>query len=197
MRFKRELLLFASAALVTMAFTATPTASATSLIEVTQGDGTTHCPSLGSLGCTSGFAGEVTIFFHILGFEGAEAKCRISHTVYIDEDGNGQVANQTVTPFSHDTDCSNSTYPPCTFSLPWTMFAEKDADGVVRAHYDVCIDPAESGTCSGELVTTVTESGGSFERQNQTATDTRIGSTFCELTLGMTATGQDIHIKSI
>jgi hypothetical protein len=214
MRFARKLMLLAVAAAAVMALAATP-ASATNQIEVTKADGTTHCPPLGSGGCKVHQEGEITLYFHIFGIESTEAKCSVEFRGVTDEDGNGQITAQTITPGDHNADCTNATSPPCTGSLPWTGAAEKDADGKVRAHYDVCTAPAErsGSTCAGEFVAEVTETGGATETQAQSATDLRIGaSSFCELDVSEAteapdpteppfdpspADDEDTHIKSI
>lgn len=192
MRFTRKLMLLALAAVAAMALGAS-SASATAPIEIVK-ENETHCPTLAKGGCLVHQEGEATLFFHLIGFEGVEAECHVEYRGRTDEDGNGQVTLQTVTPGGHDAECSNATAPACTGSLPWPGTSEFAADaepnvagaqpGVV-AHYDVCIDPAESGTCSGEYITHVSEtSAGGIERQHQSASDLKIGSTsFCEVTI--------------
>lgn len=176
-----------------------PAASATSQIEVFQSDGATHCGTLASGGCAVHSVGEITLFFHIIGFEGTEAKCHVEFEGKTDEDGIGQITKQTVSPGKHDADCSNATSPAC--SLPWDGQAELDGDGKLRAHYDVCTTPAESSTCSGEFIAEVTEKGTSTETQTQSATDIRIGSATCELTVSETSEAsspaEESHIKQI
>lgn len=199
MRTVRNALTLAAVAASAIALAA-PTASATSQTEVTKADGATHCPTLPAGGCKIHIEGEMTTFFHIFGFEGSEWRCHVELRGTSDEDGNGQITTQTVTPGNHDADCTNATQPAC--SLPWPWAAEKDADGVVRSHYDLCFDPAESGMCSGEFITAITESGVATEVQTQTATDLRIGTSFCELSLSFTSEAivpdsEETHVKSI
>lgn len=186
-----------------VALLSTGNASATSPIEVTKADGSTHCPTFAAGGCKTHIQGESTLFLHVFGFEGVEATCNMEWRGAMDEDGVGQVTGLTVTPGKHDADCSAATAPPCSGSLPFNMAAEKDVDGVVRAHYDVCMDYAENAPCSGEFLMSLTETGSPVEVQTQSANDLRIGSSsMCELTRSLTSEvvapdGEEIHVKSI
>jgi hypothetical protein len=197
----RRLVLLALAASVVSAVMAGPT-WATTAITVTDASGK-NCPSIPN-GCARHAEGEVTLYFHIFGIESTEGKCHVEGRAQVDSAGTEQVASGTVTPGKHDADCSSATSPPCSGSLPWTGQMEKDADGVVRTHFDICMAPAErsSSSCSGEFVVNVSEAGGAgAEVQTMTATDLRIGaSSFCELDVSQTSEvmapeGQAVHIK--
>lgn len=200
MYFARKMLLLAVAVGAIMALTAS-SAAATNHVEFVRADSQTPCPTLAAGGCAFHSEGEITLDFHILGFEGAEAKCHIEFRGNVDHRGNGRITAYTVTPGKHDADCSNATMPAC--SLPWPFSTERDADGKVRAHIDSCVDPAESGVCSGEIILIVSESGTTTETQTHTATDLRIGSSsFCEVTLSKSSEavapeGQETHINTI
>jgi hypothetical protein len=185
---------------VAMALTA-PTVSATNVITVTNADGT-MCPHLPT-GCKIHMEGEMTTYFHIFGIESTEWECHIELRGTASSGGFGEITAQTITPGNHDKDCLNATQPPCSGSLPWPWQAERDADGVVRVHYDLCLAPFElsGSTCSGEFITTLSEIGLPVEVQTQSASDLRVGaSSFCELDLTLTSEavapeGQEIHVK--
>lgn len=204
MRGARHLMVLAAVAASLAAVT--PLASASEPYEVTEGD-LVHCKPLVFGGCNLHSDGEVTLFFHILGVETTEARCHVELRTLADEDGNSSVQTFQVSPGGHDGNCGGTTMPPCMGSLPWPGTTEKDVDGWVRSHYDLCIAPGEGpggATCSGEYETVVTESGsGSFkEVQTQTATDVRIGSSYCELSVSQTSEavapdGEAVHIRVI
>jgi hypothetical protein len=205
MHFVRDITWSAVVALAILAV-AGPSASATTAITVDKSDSATPCVSMASGGCKVHSEGEIALKFHFFGFEVLEARCHVEHRGSTDSNASGQITAQTITPGKHDTDCSDATAPPCPGSLPWPGSAEKDADGRVRAHFDVCIAPGERAgmnpsTCSGELITEVTETGViGAEVQTHAATDVQVG--FCELDISSSSEagspeGEVSHINQI
>ena len=192
MRFARKLMLLAVAAVAALAMMA-PVASASSV----------HCPAVaaggGSGGCYIHAEGEATLFFHIFGIESTEATCHVEFEGRLNEAGVGFITSYTSANGGHgNTNCATVS-PACAGTLPWPGAGEEDAGNQTTAHFDVCIDPVESGTCEGEFITTVTEEGN--ETQHYAANDLRIGSTsFCEVTINVeseaVAPHQAGHIKT-
>ena len=204
MRFARKLMLLAVAAVAALAMMA-PVASASTPIEVTNAS-SVHCPAVaaggGSGGCYIHAEGEATLFFHIFGIESTEATCHVEFEGRLNETGVGFITSYVSTNGGHgNTNCATVS-PACAGSLPWPGAAEEDAGNQTTAHFDVCIDPVESGTCEGEFITDVTESGTEPERQHFQADDLRIGNAFCEVTIDVETEvdpvppHQNVHIKS-
>lgn len=194
MRITRNMSLLVILATAAMALVA-PSASATNAVSYVKADGATACPAVTGLhpsytgGCVIHTEGEYTLDFHILGFEGREAKCHLELNGILGPGGDGRVTGYHVSTGGHgDGSCTEVLAPPCTEAnaaashrFPWQFAIERDADGKTRAHYDMCIDPIEGGICQAEHVAVVTETGAlGNEVQTQTATDVTVS--FCELT---------------
>ena len=204
MRYVRKLMLLAIAAVAAVAMMA-PAANATAPIEVSSHPAETHCPAVTSPtsgGCVIHAEGEATLFFHIFGIESTEATCHVEFEGRLNETGVGFITSYVSTNGGHgNTNCATVS-PACAGTLPWPGAGEEDAGNQTTAHFDVCIDPVESGTCEGEFITDVTESGTEPERQHFQADDLRIGNAFCEVTIDVETEvdpvppHQNVHIKS-
>ena len=179
-----KFLLFLVALVAVLALAVGP-ASATEPIEGVTANHA-HCPSLAAGGCPAHAEGEATLFFQIFGIESVEARCHVEGEGIADENGNGQMTSYVLSNGAHGESNCPSVGVPCAGSLPWTGTAEETAPGVVTAHSDICIDPAEAGTCSGEYRVSGTETTNpdGTESGHGSATDIRIGaSSFCEVTV--------------
>jgi hypothetical protein len=177
-------MLLTAVAMAAVAFTAVP-ANATYAVEIFEADGTTMCPA-SSPACPFHVEGEFTLFGHLFGIESVEGTCHVELGGDIVENGNGSISTYVPTNGSHgETNCASPTFaPPCTSSLPWPFTTEEVAAGSIATHLDMCINPGEIGTCSGEFRMSGVETGATSERQHYGTTDLRIGtSSFCELTL--------------
>jgi hypothetical protein len=199
MRLARKLLLLAIAVVAASALMA-PAASATEAVTIVREvtGGVQNCPNVSKVGhvvsggCTFHTEGEFHLDFHIFGIEGAEAECHLELEGRIQANGEGYVTDFTVTQGGHgDPDCGVTTFPPCAEAetespandFPWHFTGEETALNTVQGHFDLCIDPTETGHCEGEYIADVVESG-SPEIQTYSANDLRIGaSSFCEVTI--------------
>ena len=214
MRVARKLALLVVSAAALMALIA-PVASATEPITVTNEAGTANCPAVNKNpandhditgGCLIHAEGEATMFFHIFGIESTEATCRVEFEGRVGGNGEGYVMSQLVTPHPNDAGCDDSTAEPCSEAehpnateFPWHGTSEEINNGVVKAHYDICIEPAEVvSECQGEYITTVTETGDpapGMEVQHQEATDIRIGaSSLCEISISVNSEVDATHV---
>ena len=153
-------------------------------------------------GCQIHLGGEMRLFLHIFGIESTEATCHVEFEGRLNETGVGFITSYVSTNGGHgNTNCATVS-PACAGTLPWPGAGEEDAGNQTTAHFDVCIDPVESGTCEGEFITDVTESGTEPERQHFQADDLRIGNAFCEVTIDVETEvdpvppHQNVHIKS-
>jgi hypothetical protein len=200
MRFARKLALLAVAVVAALAVMA-PAASATNnTVEIRKGAGG-HCPASLVAGdvCKTHAEGEATLFGHVFGIESTEATCHVEFEGLLSETGAGRITSYTPTNGGHgETNCETVS-PACSGSLPWTGDSERTSASVIEAHFDVCIDPSEIGTCTGEYVTQVTETGagGADEVQTFSATDIRIGaSSFCEITISAVTEDDATHLNA-
>ena len=227
MRIARKLMLLATMAMAAMALMA-PSASATDPnIQIVDESGT-PCPGVQrdapesahtvSGGCFIHAEGEVRYFLHIFGIESTEAICRVEFEGRIQANGEGYITAVTETPHPpEDEQCNDATVEECTEAqsnvhgneFPWHGTGEEIDTGVVEAHFDVCLDPAEAGECFGEFVVNVTDEENTptagMEQQHFRATDQRLGtSALCEFTIdvetedeGAADPHQLVHIRHL
>ena len=219
MRFARKLVLLAVMAAAITALAA-PSASATEPITIVNEAGTANCPAVNKNpandhditgGCLTHAEGELTVFFHIFGIESTEFTCRVEFEMRIGGNGEGYITSQTITPHPNDAGCDNNTLEPCNEAehptateFPWHFTMEEINFGVVKAHFDICLEPAEVvSECQGEYIMTVTESGDpapGMEVQHWEALDIRVGaSSLCEISIStnneVDATHVGFHIR--
>ena len=226
MRITYKLMLLAVIAMALMA----PSASANEAIQVVA-EGGTPCPSVQrnapesahtvSGGCFSHAEGEVRFFLHIFGIESTEWTCRVAFEGRIQANGEGYITSVVESSHPLDAQCNDATISPCTEAqsnnhggeFPWHGTGEEDSLGVVGAHFDVCLDPAEAGECFGEFRVNIHEEenenhgvpSAGMETQHFEATDERLGtSALCEFTIdveteddGAADPHQLVHIRHL